>query len=223
MEQPTIPAGWLTLRPFAAQDISWVCEVSRDSAVQHFVQVPTPYGLEHAAFFVEQVAIAGWDSGQRAEFLVAEATSGRRLGRVGLGLGGAGAAEIGYWVDPAARQHGVATHAVRTLCSWAFATLDLEIIEWRTEVANVPSRRVRRRPGSSSRRRCASGRFTAACEWTSGLDHYSERSDRQLSGPRPVPHARWLGLIDAADAADVPASPGVSARSGRGSTRTRTR
>jgi hypothetical protein len=81
MQQPTIPAGWLTLRPFAAQDISWVYEVSRDPAVQHFVQVPRPYLPEHAAYFVEQVAIAGWDSAQRAEFLAAETANGRR-GRV---------------------------------------------------------------------------------------------------------------------------------------------
>ncbi len=85
MEQPTIPAGWLTLRPFATEDISWICDVSRNSAVRHFVQVPPPYRLEHAAYFVEQVAIAGWDSGQRAEFLAADTATGRRLGRVGVG------------------------------------------------------------------------------------------------------------------------------------------
>ena len=145
--QPTIPAGWLTLRPFEAEDISWVYEVSRDSAVQHFVQVPTPYRLEHAAYFVEQLAIAGWASGQRAEFLAAETATGRRLGRVGVGLRGVGAAEIGYWVDPAARQRGVATHAVRTLCTWAFTSLDLEIIEWRAEVGNLASRRVAEKAG----------------------------------------------------------------------------
>ncbi len=125
-----------------------MCEVSQDAAVQHFVQVPTPYKVEHAAFFVEQTAIVGWASGQRAEFLAAAAT-GVRLGRVGLGLGQGGAAfaEIGYWVDPAARQHGVATHAVMTLCRWALAALDLGLIEWRTEVGNIASRRVAEKAG----------------------------------------------------------------------------
>jgi RimJ/RimL family protein N-acetyltransferase len=145
-QQPTIPAGWLTLRPFNPEDTSWVYEVSRDPAVQHFVQVPAPYRLEHAAYFVQQVAIAGWESGQRAEFLAAD-TTGRRLGRVGVGLLGAGAAEIGYWVDPAARRRGVATHAVRALCGWAFPSLELEIIEWRTEVGNLASRRVAEKAG----------------------------------------------------------------------------
>lgn len=147
MDQPTISADWLTLRPFTPKDIPWVCEVSRDAAVQHFVAVPWPYELEHATFFVEQLAITGWDSGQRAEFLATETATGRRLGRVGLGLHGSGAAEIGYWLDPAARQRGVATQSVRALCRWAFATLDLEIIEWRTEVGNIASRRVAEKAG----------------------------------------------------------------------------
>ena len=46
-----------------------------------------------------------------------------------------------------ARQRGVATHAVRALCGWAFAELDLEIIEWRTEVGNIASRRVAEKAG----------------------------------------------------------------------------
>ena len=147
VDQPTISAGWLTLRPFTSDDIPWVYKVSLDPAVQQFVQVPSPYRPEHAAFFVEQVAIAGWQSGRRAEFLAVESATSRRLGRVGIGMQAAGAAEVGYWVDPAARQRGVASQGVRVLCAWAFATLDLEIIEWRAEVGNIASRRVAEKAG----------------------------------------------------------------------------
>ncbi len=98
-------------------------------------------------FFIEQRAIAGWESGHRAEFLATDTATGRRLGRVGLGLHEFGEAEIGYWVDPASRRGGVATKAVRTLTERAFATLDLEIIEWRAEVGNVASRRVAEKAG----------------------------------------------------------------------------
>jgi hypothetical protein len=58
MERQTIPAGWLRLRPLTTADVGWVHAVSLDPALQHFVQVPVPYLLEHAVFFVEQVAIA---------------------------------------------------------------------------------------------------------------------------------------------------------------------
>jgi RimJ/RimL family protein N-acetyltransferase len=147
MERETIPAGWLTLRPFTTADIPWVYEVSLDPELQHFTGVPSPYRLEHAASFVEHLTIAGWDGGQRAEFLAQDASTGARLGRVGLGLDGSGSAEVGYWVDARARQRGVATGAVRAACRWAFGTLGLELIEWRCEVGNTASRRVAEKAG----------------------------------------------------------------------------
>lgn len=151
MDRQTIPAGWLTLRPFTTADISWVYEVSLDPVLQHFVlaQAPSPYRWQDAAFFVEQLAIASWDSGQRAEFLAEDSASGARLGRVGLDLtaSAAGVAEIGYWTAAEARGRGVATDAVRAACRWAFTTLGLDLIEWRCEVGNVASRRVAEKAG----------------------------------------------------------------------------
>lgn len=120
VERETIDAGWLVLRPFVAGDVPWVHQVSVDAAVGRFIDIPSPYLPEHAAFFVEELAIAGWDAGTRYEFLAEDAATGERLGRVGLGIGHRDAAEIGYWVDPRARGRGVATDAVRAICGWAF-------------------------------------------------------------------------------------------------------
>lgn len=147
MERNVIEAGWLTLRPFTTEDIGWVYDVSQDQAVQQWVRVPSPYRLADAACFVRQMAIAGWDSGQRAEFVAADSATGQRLGRVGLGLDSAGGGVIGYWVDPGARLRGVATDSVRAVCHWAFTALALEIIEWRAEVGNLASRRVAEKAG----------------------------------------------------------------------------
>ncbi|MFI9837371.1 GNAT family N-acetyltransferase [Nonomuraea sp. NPDC051941] len=147
MERNGIKAGWLALRPFKPADIPWVYEVSLDPALQHFVELPAPYRMEDAAFFVEQLAIAGAQSGQRLEFLAEEVSTRERLGRVGLWLGAPGTAEIGYWVDPKARGRGVATDAVRAVCRWAFRTHGLELIEWRAEVGNWASRRVAEKAG----------------------------------------------------------------------------
>jgi RimJ/RimL family protein N-acetyltransferase len=147
MERQLIPAGWLNLRPFTTADIAWVHEVSLDPTLQRFVELPSPYRREHAAFFVEQLAIVGWDSGKRFEFVAEERSTGAPLGRVGMGLGENGRAEIGYWVDPRARRRGVASDAARAMCQWAFKTLNLEIIEWRCEVGNVASRGVAEKAG----------------------------------------------------------------------------
>jgi RimJ/RimL family protein N-acetyltransferase len=45
MDQATIEARWLRLRPFAPADIPWVYEVSLDPALQQYVQLPSPYRL----------------------------------------------------------------------------------------------------------------------------------------------------------------------------------
>jgi GNAT acetyltransferase-like protein len=91
-----------------------VYEVSQDPAIQrNLTEVFAPYRMEHAAHFVRQQTRAAWDEGRRAEFLVADAATGTRLGRVGLDLRPhePGAAEIGYWTASAARGRGVATAA----------------------------------------------------------------------------------------------------------------
>jgi hypothetical protein len=54
IDQQTIAAGWLTLRPFTTADIPWVYEVSLDPVLQRFMRVPSPCRLEDAAAFVEQ-------------------------------------------------------------------------------------------------------------------------------------------------------------------------
>jgi RimJ/RimL family protein N-acetyltransferase len=66
---------------------------------------------------------------------------------VGFGLPDTGTAEIGYWVDARVRTRGVATTAVRAACRWAFESLVVELIEWRTEVGNVASRRIAEKVG----------------------------------------------------------------------------
>lgn len=184
MERQTIPAGWLTLRPFTTADIPWVYAVSLDPGLQYFTGVPSPYRMEHAAFFVEHLAIAGWDSGQRAEFVAEDAATGTRLGRVGLGLDGSGAAGVGYWVDAAARQRGVATGAVRAACGWAFTTLGLDLIEWRCEVGNAASRRVAEKAG-----------FHIEGTLRKRLVHRGVRVDA------------WVGSLLPAEAAWVPEEP----------------
>jgi RimJ/RimL family protein N-acetyltransferase len=147
MDQQTIAAGWLTLRPFTRADIPWVYSVLADPDTQRFLEIPAPFGLEEAAAQVERRYIGGWDGGQEANFLAEDAVTADRLGRVGLRLVEPGAAEIGYWVDAGARQRGVATAAVRAACRWALTTAGVEVIEWRCQAGNVASRRVAEKAG----------------------------------------------------------------------------
>ncbi|MEV4349349.1 GNAT family N-acetyltransferase [Actinoplanes sp. NPDC049596] len=147
MELEAITAGKIRLRPFTVADIPWVYDVSLDPAVQKYLQIPIPYRMSDAEYFVREMAIAAWGRRQRAEFVVEETGVDGPRGRVGFGLDGSGAAQIGYWMDPGARGHGLATAAVRALCGWGFGTLGLGLIEWRAEVGNVASRRVAEKSG----------------------------------------------------------------------------
>jgi RimJ/RimL family protein N-acetyltransferase/DNA-binding transcriptional MerR regulator len=146
-EQGTVEAAGLRLRPFTRADIEWVYQVSLDQGLRRFVRLPSPYRRRDAAFFVDQVALGGWESGLRAEFVAEDPATGRPLGRVGLGLRTDASGEIGFWVDPAARGRGVATTAVGAVCGWAFRTLGLSLVEWRAEVGNEASRRVAEKAG----------------------------------------------------------------------------
>ncbi|HEY3563086.1 MAG TPA: GNAT family N-acetyltransferase [Kribbella sp.] len=142
-----IEAGWLVLRPFTVDDVEWVYDVSQDAALQQFVQIPSPYLMEHARHFVEHLAIELGERGERAEFVVEDAATGERLARVGLGMRGDGTAEVGYWTAPAARGRGIAPAAVRAICRWAFEERGLDLIEWRAEIGNFASRRVAEKAG----------------------------------------------------------------------------
>jgi RimJ/RimL family protein N-acetyltransferase len=185
MDRQTIPAGWLTLRPFTPADIPWVYEVLLDPVVQRFMQIPSPYRLEDAASHVEQEYIAGWDGGRQANFVAEDAATATRLGRVGLRLGEPGAAEVGYWVDPGARNRGVATTAVRALCQWAVTTAGIELIEWRSQAGNIASRRVAEKTGflieaTLRKRRLLHG--ARVDEWVGSL-----LRDEVIAGPASSP------------------------------------
>ena len=73
------------MRPVTVADVGWVFEVSQDTALQQFVQLPSPYLMEHARFFVECLAIEKVASGERAEFLAEDAETGSGWGRLGSG------------------------------------------------------------------------------------------------------------------------------------------
>ena len=56
-------------------------------------------------------------------------------------------AAVGYWLAPAARGRGVATHAVRLLARWAFSGLGLARLELTCGPDNEASQRVAARCG----------------------------------------------------------------------------
>jgi RimJ/RimL family protein N-acetyltransferase len=56
-------------------------------------------------------------------------------------------AAVGYWLSPAARGRGIATHATHLMARWAFAELDLARLELTCGPDNEASQRVALRCG----------------------------------------------------------------------------
>lgn len=79
-----------------------------------------------------------------------------------------GSIEIGYWLREEFQGQGLMTAAVRTLCSYAFTTLDMRTIRIRCGTGNAPSNRIPQRLGFR-------------------LDHVQPRSE-QLTG------GEWIDL-----------------------------
>jgi RimJ/RimL family protein N-acetyltransferase len=148
-----LTTGRLILKAMEPQDIDAVTEICQDPEIQRWTRIPSPYSRADAVSFVTEIAPAGRAAGTDAVFGLYHATTGDLLGAVGLhGIAPASAGrtsrgEIGYWLAPAARGHGYVTEAVRAVCRWAFAELELERIEWLAFLPNEASRQVALKSG----------------------------------------------------------------------------
>ena len=131
----------VTLRPWREDDAEAIVEcIDGDPEISQWLdQVPQPYTLADAQAF-----LAGLEE---QAFAVTEASSGRVLGSIGLRVDDDGVGEIGYWIRADARGHGVAARALVLLSRMALAREDVERVQLRADVDNVPSRRVAEKAG----------------------------------------------------------------------------
>jgi RimJ/RimL family protein N-acetyltransferase len=147
---PQLTDNVVQLRPWREADVPGKLMAFNDPVVQRFSWSGSGEYTEADAYdyFAEQararecgtaltVALADPEDG-------AVVLGGAALYDVDLAQGNAG---IGYWLAREARGRGVATHAVRALTGWAFATLGLARIELTCAPDNDASQRVAERCG----------------------------------------------------------------------------
>ena len=148
-----LTTGRLILKELEPEDIDTVTAICQDPGIQKWTMIPSPYTRADAEAFITVIGPAGRAAGTDAVFGLYHATTGDLLGAVGLhGITPADGrhtafAEVGYWLAPPARGHGYITEAVRAVCRWAFAQLELDRIEWAAFVPNEESRQVALRAG----------------------------------------------------------------------------
>ena len=146
---PPLADGVVLLRPWSEADLPGKLQAVSDPVLQRFSWRTTPYTeadarrdlteQEAARLHGEQLTFALAEPGGPATVLGGSSLEHVRLEQ--------GCAAIGYWLAPAARGRGVATHAVRLLARWAFAELSLARLELTCGPDNAASQRVAERCG----------------------------------------------------------------------------
>jgi RimJ/RimL family protein N-acetyltransferase len=128
LEQPTLGADDLTIRPWRPADAPAVLEAYQDPGIQRW-HVRSMTDVCEAAVWIGSWPHR-WQAETGADWAVSDA-GGRVVGRVGikrLDLWD-GIAEFAYWVVPAARGHNTAPRALTAVSLWAFEVLGLHRLE----------------------------------------------------------------------------------------------
>lgn len=130
------------LRAPSADDVPAIVRACRDPLTQQWLPLPDPYDETHAVGFVTDTAPAALRTG----FGIVRAIEwdGAFAGMIDLkktdwrGL----TTEIGYWVSPDHRGHGLAGQAARLLGDWAMRDHGMERVEIRSATGNLGSQRA---------------------------------------------------------------------------------
>ncbi len=194
-ESGRLPAGGIVLRPLAFSDADDVTSACNDPDIARFLpMVPIPYTRDDALSWISTMVETAWVKGG-PRFAVADASSDRFLGTVGLNEPRGRTVSIGYWMAPWARGRGLMTEATRTLAAWAFEQ-GFGRLELTTDPANEASMRVAlgagfrhegiRRGGGKSR----SGEMGDRVVWS------RLPGDPDRPAPRALPDLPAGGLTD---------------------------
>jgi RimJ/RimL family protein N-acetyltransferase len=142
---PTLTDGTVTLRLHRDEDLAGVYEQCQDPLSQQWTTVPLPYSHDDARSFVGELIPEGWADDSR--WGLAVEVDGRYAGTVELRDEGEGRAEVAYGSHPWARGRGVMERAVRLLVDWGFESQGVQVMMWRANKGNWPSRKLAWRLG----------------------------------------------------------------------------
>ena len=147
---PPLADEVVALRPWQTEDVpTKVMAFAHPSILRYSWPRLTPYTEQDARDFFDAQEQAS-RRGEELQFaLVAPGDPGAVLGGGSVyGIDpGHGRAAVGYWLAPAARGRGVATHATRLMAGWAFAALGIARLELTCGPDNERSQRVAQRCG----------------------------------------------------------------------------
>jgi RimJ/RimL family protein N-acetyltransferase len=136
---PSLSDGVVRLRAPSAADSQAVAGPGTDAEGRRWINVPEPFTRSDAEAWRRRIE-AGWAAGTLYQFVVE--ADGELAGLLNLRPGGGGVAEVGYMLAPSKRGRGLIARALRLALRWGFDEAGLEVVHWKAQVDNWPSRRA---------------------------------------------------------------------------------
>ena len=145
--ETTLTTGDLTLRPPTEADADDITKACQDEVILRWLPLPKPYTRANAGWFIGVYGPNLRESGGGVLFVIEAA--GRLVGAIDLKQVDwmNKVAEVGYWVAPWARGHGVASEATRALTRWAIQENGFERVELLAATGNIASQRTAEKAG----------------------------------------------------------------------------
>lgn len=146
MQSQVLTTARLRLAAPEASDVDAIFDACQDPEVPRWTTVPSPYLRRDAEEFVERTA-TWWANDD--EYTWAIHHGDELAGVIGLHrITSSRFAEIGFWVSASSRGKGILTEAAEAVIDFGFSPqVDLQRIEWRAVVGNLPSAKTARRLG----------------------------------------------------------------------------
>ena len=156
---PTLELSDIRLRPWRSDDASSLHRAMQDPDTVRWMAIELPYTLDDAERF-----IAGTDEAwarRNAAHLAIVDREDDLVGYIGVLSveDGMRVVEIGYWVAPDSRGHGVASQALQSVVEWIRDELGPDRIELGMLAGNDASRRVAEKAGFQLDRTEESGKL----------------------------------------------------------------
>ncbi len=145
---PVLETARLLLRPLAKEDAVDMFDYARRQDTSRFLLWSPHPSLAYTRSYLAMIG-RFYRKGQFFDWAVVERSSGRMIGTCGFTRLAEQhkTGEIGYVLNPDYHGRGYATEAVEAVIRFGFETLELNRIEGRYMVENLPSRRVMERCG----------------------------------------------------------------------------
>ncbi len=143
---PPLSDGVVVLRRWAQDDVGCVEEAPEDPDIPQGTTVPATFTRAEGLAWIERQWSRA-DNGTGLSQAIADAGSDEALGAAVLMARRPRTVEIGYWVIPRARGHGLGSRAVGLLARWAVTEAPFARVEALVTPENIVSQRVLEKAG----------------------------------------------------------------------------